>query len=99
MSPPRVVIEVVSPGKVQRDRDYIAKCHQYEDQGIPEYWIVAPIEEQILLLKLVSGTYLGQVYHRQLRALFQPSSPINAVIPNQQRRWVLTERRYVQQRI
>lgn len=66
MPPPKVVIEVVSPGNLQRDRDYIAKRHQYEDRGIPEYWIVDPIKEQILLLQLVGGTYEGQVYQGEI---------------------------------
>ncbi len=42
MSPPLLVVEVVSPGELQRERDYIAKRIQYQDCGIPEYWIVDP---------------------------------------------------------
>ncbi|MFM7908228.1 MAG: Uma2 family endonuclease, partial [Microcystis sp.] len=42
MLPPLLVIEVVSPGEIQRERDYIAKRSQYQDCGIPEYWIVDP---------------------------------------------------------
>ncbi|WP_432811627.1 Uma2 family endonuclease [Pantanalinema sp. GBBB05] len=37
MAPPLLVIEVVSSGELQRDRDYIAKRSQYQDLGIPEY--------------------------------------------------------------
>ncbi|NEQ98874.1 MAG: Uma2 family endonuclease, partial [Cyanothece sp. SIO2G6] len=33
MPPPMLVLEVVSPGTIQRDRDYVAKRHQYEDMG------------------------------------------------------------------
>lgn len=29
MAPPLLVVEVVSPGKLQRDRDYIARRSQY----------------------------------------------------------------------
>jgi Uma2 family endonuclease len=47
MSPPLLVIEIVSPGELQRElgrisfagRDYIAKRSQYQDRGIPKYWI------------------------------------------------------------
>ncbi|NER00833.1 MAG: Uma2 family endonuclease, partial [Cyanothece sp. SIO2G6] len=42
---------------IQRDRDYVAKRHQYEDVGIPEYWIANPQTEEILVLELVSGSY------------------------------------------
>jgi Uma2 family endonuclease len=51
------VIEVVSPGELQRDRDYVAKRLQYQDCGIPEYWIVAPEAQTILILELSENTY------------------------------------------
>ena len=57
MSPPLLVIEVVSPGEIQRDRDYIAKKLQYQDCGIPEYWIVDPQTQTILVLELTGDTY------------------------------------------
>ena len=57
MSPPVLAIEVVSPGEIQRERDYIAKRIQYQDRGIPEYWIVDPQTQTILVLKLTEDTY------------------------------------------
>jgi len=57
MAPPLLVVEVVSPGQLQRDRDYVAKRHQYEDLGIPEYWIVDPEDQSVTLLKLQNGGY------------------------------------------
>jgi Uma2 family endonuclease len=35
MPPPLLVVEVVSPGKIQRERDYTRS--QYQDLGIGEY--------------------------------------------------------------
>ena len=58
MSPPLLVIEVVSPGDIQRERDYIAKRMQYQDYGIPEYWIVDPQTQTILVLELKGDRYL-----------------------------------------
>jgi Uma2 family endonuclease len=58
MSPPLLVIEVVSPGDIQKDRDYIAKRMQYQDCGIPEYWIVDPQTRTILVLELRGGSYI-----------------------------------------
>jgi Uma2 family endonuclease len=58
MLPPLLVIEVVSPGEIQKDRDYIAKRMQYQDCGIPEYWIVDPQTETILVLELRGDSYL-----------------------------------------
>ncbi len=57
MLPPLLVIEVVSPGELQRDRDFIAKRLQYQDCGIPEYWIIDPETRTILVLELVGITY------------------------------------------
>ena len=57
MAPPLMVVEVVSPGELQRDRDYIAKRSQYQDCGIPEYWIVDPDAKTVLVLELTGKTY------------------------------------------
>ena len=57
MAPPLLVIEVVSPGELQRERDYIAKRIQYQDCGIPEYWIVDPGEQTVLVLELTGNNY------------------------------------------
>lgn len=60
MPPPVLVVEVVSPGDVQRDRDYIANRQQYQDRGIPEYWLIDPLQAQMLVLTLTDGSYQGQ---------------------------------------
>ncbi len=57
MAPPLLVIEIVSPGELQRDRDYTAKRMQYQDRGIPEYWIVDPQLKTMLVLALVNDVY------------------------------------------
>lgn len=57
MSSPLLVIEVVSPGELQRNRDYIAKRSQYLDCGIPEYWIVDPEAQTLLVLALTNNIY------------------------------------------
>lgn len=57
MPPPRLVVEVVSPGKKNRDRDYRYKRSQYQARAIAEYWIVDPIAQQVTVLNLVEGLY------------------------------------------
>jgi len=57
MPPPLLVIEVVSPGKIDRDRDYRYKRSEYAARGIAEYWIVEPQQAQIMALTLVDGLY------------------------------------------
>ncbi len=57
MSPPLLVVEVVSPGELQRNRDYIAKRSQYQDCCIPEYWIIDPNTQAVLILELSANNY------------------------------------------
>ena len=63
MAPPLLVMEVVSPGAIQRDRDYIAKRHQYEELDISEYWIVNPEDQTIWywLWKTVAINHLPHI--------------------------------------
>ena len=57
MPPPGLVIEVVSPGVVNRARDYRHKYTEYAARCIPEYWIVDPEECQITVCQWVEGVY------------------------------------------
>ncbi|MGH1393788.1 MAG: Uma2 family endonuclease [Trichormus sp.] len=60
MPPPLLVVEVVSPN--QSSRDYRYKRSEYAARGIPEYWIVDPIQEQVTVLEWVEGFYEEKVY-------------------------------------
>lgn len=60
MPPPRLVVEVVSPGKTNRDRDYINKRAQYGAIGVDEYWIIDPQVQTVLVLSLAGDEY-GEV--------------------------------------
>ena len=62
MPPPQLVVEVVSPGQENTDRDYRYKRSQYQARGIAEYWIVDPIQKQITVLSLVAGQYCEAVF-------------------------------------
>ncbi len=55
--PPHLVTEVVSPGQSNRDRDYGRKRMQYAARGIPEYWLIDPEEQAIIVLQLDQGSY------------------------------------------
>lgn len=57
MPPPRLVIEVVSPGKTNRDRDYIHKRSQYAAIGVAEYWLIDPETQTVMVLKLDRESY------------------------------------------
>lgn len=62
MPPPALVIEIVSPGKANRDRDYRYKHTEYAARGIAEYWIVDPEERRFTLCQWVDGQYEDTVY-------------------------------------
>ena len=75
MPPPRLVVEVVSPYKSQKDdnyrRDYIDKVHQYQERGIPEYWIVDPQAQLVTVLVLVNGCYQATEFSGSQRIVSQ----------------------------
>jgi Uma2 family endonuclease len=50
-----LVIEIVSPDKPTRDTE--EKPRDYAEAGIPEYWIVNPLDETITVLTLHSDAY------------------------------------------
>ncbi|MEL6855811.1 MAG: Uma2 family endonuclease, partial [Cyanobacteria bacterium J06607_13] len=75
MPPPLLVIEVVSPGSLQRDRDYVAKRRQYEDIGIGEYWIVDPSLQQVTVLKLAEAVYEEVGVFTDTQTIVSPTFP------------------------
>lgn len=58
MAPPLLVVEVVSPGELQRDRDYVAKRAQYQELGIAEYLLIDPQQQMVTVLGLQDGVYV-----------------------------------------
>lgn len=62
MPSPALVVEVVSPGKANEDRDYRYKRSEYAARGILEYWIVDPQRDRITLLSLVDGFYEETIF-------------------------------------
>jgi Uma2 family endonuclease len=62
MPSPLMVVEVVSPGKANEDRDYRYKRSEYAARGISEYWIVDPARALVAVLTLVDGFYEEAVF-------------------------------------
>jgi Uma2 family endonuclease len=73
MMAPDLVVEVVSPGSLQRDRDYVAKRSQYQNRQIPTYWIIDPQTQEVMVLTLASEGYQEQIYREHDRLPFQDS--------------------------
>ena len=49
---PELVIEILSPGRVNARRDLQIKRELYEIYNVPEYWVVKPQEKEIEVFKL-----------------------------------------------
>jgi Uma2 family endonuclease len=62
MPPPSLIIEVVSPGKANRDRDYRYKRTEYAARGVSEYWILDPQEQRLTICQWVEGQYEDTLY-------------------------------------
>jgi len=52
-----LVMEVVSDEAEDRHRDLVTKRNEYAEAGIPEYWIIDPLEQRITVLKLKGAKY------------------------------------------
>lgn len=57
MPPPRLVVEVLSPGKQNQERDLIRKRNQYAVREIPEYWLIVPETRTVMVLQWQNGVY------------------------------------------
>lgn len=62
MPPPVLVVEVVSPGQANRDRDYRYKHTEYMARCIAEYWIVDPELRQVTVCRWDNGLYEDTVF-------------------------------------
>ena len=59
-TPPLLVAEVVSPDSVTRDYRY--KRTEYAALGVPEYWIVDPLQAKVTVLQWQEGMYEETVF-------------------------------------
>lgn len=60
MPPPRVLVEVISPGNEKSEnyiRDYRDKPAQYTAIGVPEIWLIDPSSAWVQVGILTDGTY------------------------------------------
>ena len=77
MPPPRVVVEVVSPGDENSDnykRDYEVKPQQYAAIAVPEYWIIDRDREWVKVGVLNDSTYQFETF-RENEKIISPTFP------------------------
>jgi Uma2 family endonuclease len=67
MPAPVLVVEVVSLGQENRDRDYRYKLTEYAARGINEYWIIDPEMRQITICLWVEGQYEDKIYTGEMQ--------------------------------
>ena len=83
MPPPCFVMEVVSPGQANRQRDYVRKRAQYAAVGIPEYVIVDPEEQTVTVLVLEHDHYREAGCYRGDWRVTSPTFPDLALTATQ----------------
>lgn len=54
---PDLVVEILSPGNSKREMK--DKYELYQEQGVSEYWVVRPEEQNIHIYVLKDGQYIG----------------------------------------
>ncbi len=77
MPPPRLVVEVVSPGDEDSQnyiRDYRDKRDQYADREIPEYWLIDPQRSWVMVGLLTAGHYQFTTF-RESQAIVSQALP------------------------
>lgn len=77
-SPPLLIIEVVGLESVKRDYRY--KRSEYAALGVPEYWIVDPLENKISVLFLEEGLYEDTVFTANQKIISRTFSELNITV-------------------
>ncbi|NET33778.1 MAG: Uma2 family endonuclease [Cyanothece sp. SIO1E1] len=75
MPAPRLVVEVVSPGSTNRSQDYQLKRRQYQERGIPEYWIIDPQASLVMVLMLDDAGIYQETFYQGNQAIVSPEIP------------------------
>lgn len=58
---PDLIVEILSSNK---SHDLVTKFDLYQEAGVPEYWIVDPQENTIIIYTLRKGEYVGSRIYR-----------------------------------
>lgn len=78
--PALLVVEVVSPGEDNENRDYIKKMTEYAEFGISEYWIIDPLTEQVIVNLLINESYQNNIFIGQQKIISQLFPDLNLIV-------------------
>ncbi|HBW58568.1 MAG TPA: hypothetical protein DEF27_12495 [Oscillatoriales bacterium UBA8482] len=78
--PALLVVEVVSPGEDNENRDYIKKMTEYAEFGVYEYWIIDPLTEQVIVNFLMNGSYQNTIFIGKQRIVSQLFPELNLTV-------------------
>ncbi|WP_254174494.1 Uma2 family endonuclease [Planktothrix pseudagardhii] len=78
--PALLVVEVVSPGEDNENRDYVKKITEYAEFGISEYWIIDPLTEEVIINFLMNGSYENTIFIGQQNIVSQLFPEINLTV-------------------
>jgi Uma2 family endonuclease len=78
MSSPALIIEIVSPGSLNRSRDYRHKWTEYAARKVSEYWIVDPQDQIITVCQWSDGVYENKAFQgdQLLQSKVVPDFPL-----------------------
>lgn len=78
---PALIVEVLSPSNAEKDTEI--KRAAYARAGLPEYWIVRPVERDVIVLSRpdpASGLYLQSASFAPDDELVSPTLPFRAAV-------------------
>jgi hypothetical protein len=76
--PPFLVVEIVSPST--QTTDYRSKQSEYAVLEIPEYWIVDPLQNCIIICTLLDGFYDQVVFYDNQRIISSTFSDLDLTV-------------------
>jgi len=76
--PPFLVVEIVSPST--QTTDYRSKQSEYAVLEIPEYWIVDPLQNCIIICTLLDGFYDQVVFYDDQRIISSTFSDLDLTV-------------------
>ena len=70
---PDLVVEILSPGNSKKEMKQ--KMEVYEENGVKEYWLINPLDKNVIIYLLEEGQYKGLKPYLKEDILVSPTFP------------------------